>query len=228
MADEERARLEAAWPLFALRVRTPRLELRYPTDADLLALGDVAGDIHAPDERPFGFAWNDTDDLTRRRRILQHHWEQRGAFSPADWHLNLVTVVDGEVVGTQGVFATAFLVGRTVHTGSWLTRRCHGQGLGTEMRAAVLHLAFEGLGALRAETGALDGNPASIAVTTRNGYRPNGERIHVDGDRRRIEQRFVLDRADWEARRRGDIELLGLEPCLPLFGLGAPRGDAVD
>ena len=30
---------------------------------------------------------------------------------------------------------------------------------------------------------------------------------------------FRLERADWELRRRDDITIEGLEPCLPLFGL---------
>ncbi len=28
-----------------------------------------------------------------------------------------------------------------------------------------------------------------------------------------------MERADWENGRRDDIELVGLEACLPLFGL---------
>jgi RimJ/RimL family protein N-acetyltransferase len=39
-----------------------------------------------------------------------------------------------------------FAVLREVHTGSWLGQRYQGQGLGTEMRSAVLHLGFAGLG----------------------------------------------------------------------------------
>ena len=35
--------------------------------------------------------------------------------------------------------------------------------------------------------------------------------------------RFRLSREAWERRRREDIEILGLEPCLDLF-VGPPRG----
>jgi GNAT superfamily N-acetyltransferase len=54
-------------------------------------------------------------------------------------------VRDGVVVGSQGVGGRDFAVLREVHTGSWLERRYQGQGIGTQMRAAVLALAFDGL-----------------------------------------------------------------------------------
>ena len=56
-------------------------------------------------------------------------------------------LVDGEVVAVQDLFAVAFPVTRVAPTGSWLRRRFQGRGIGTAMRAAVLHLAFEGLDA---------------------------------------------------------------------------------
>ena len=217
-----RARLTGHWPLFGLVVRTPRLELRYPDDLDLAALADMATDIQEPGGlQPFSFAWHHGPADEVRRRLMQYQWARRGEWSPTTWNLNLAAVVDGEVVGTQGVHPThPYLVSRTFMSGSWLNRSHQGRGIGTEMRAAMLHLAFAGLGAERAETGAIEGNEASLGVTRKLGYRPNGEAISLDGEDRRVELRFVMDRADWEPRRRDDIELVGLEPCLPLFGLG--------
>jgi RimJ/RimL family protein N-acetyltransferase len=212
------------WPLFGLVVRTPRLELRYPDDADLAALAAVATDIEGPDGfQPFSIPWHRGTDDEVRRRVVQHHWLRRADWTSEAWHLNLVTVVDGAIVGSQGVFSVGpFAVSRTVSSGSWLNRSHQGQGIGTEMRAAMLHLAFAGLGAERAETGALEGNEPSQGVTRKLGYRPNGEAVHVEGDERRRELRFALDRADWEPSSRDDVELVGLEPCLPLFGLSVP------
>ena len=219
-----RAQLVEIWPLFGLVVRTPRLELRYPDDEDLAALATMATDIEDPSGfQPFSFAWHRGTDEEVRRRVVQHNWLRRAEWTAEAWHLNLVTVVDGAVVGTQGMFSVgAYPVSRTVSSGSWLNRPHQGHGLGTEMRAAILHLAFAGLGAERAETGAMEGNESSLGVTRKLGYRPNGEAVHVEGDERRRELKFLLDRADWEPVRRGDIELVGLEPCLPLFGLGEP------
>jgi RimJ/RimL family protein N-acetyltransferase len=222
-----RARLTEDWPLFGLSVRTPMLELRYPSDADLLELAERSKDIHGAPDRPFAFAWNVGTDEERRRRVLQYSWRRRGEWTVDDWHLPLATVVDGVVVGSQEVLSAGYPVSRTVHTGSWIARAFHGRGIGTEMRAAVLHLAFAGLGALRAESGALDGNAASTAVSTKLGYRLNGDAVHVEGSDRRMEQRFALDRADWQARPRHDIDIVGLEACLPLFGLPAAGGHGI-
>ena len=48
--------------LAALRLRTPRLELRLADEAELCELFAVAqAGIHPPDEMPFAVAW--TDDL---------------------------------------------------------------------------------------------------------------------------------------------------------------------
>ena len=59
----------------------------------------------------------------------------------------------------------------------------------------------------------------SEAVTRQLGYVDNGWSF---GDREGTQARllrFVLTRADWEQRRRDDIEITGLPACLPLLGL---------
>jgi RimJ/RimL family protein N-acetyltransferase len=217
--------LLATWPLFGLEVRTPRLSLRYPSDADLAALGALSGDIHDPDEMPFNVAWSRRPDGVRERSILQYHWRARSLWTPEDWELLLVAVVDGAVVGTQGMEGTHWGARRTVATGSWLHRPRQGQGLGTEMRHAVLHLAFAGLGARRAETDAFAWNRASQGVTEKLGYRRNGDHLAPGlepGDPPRLTLAYVLDRETWAARRRDDIEVVGLEPCLDLFAPAVP------
>ena len=90
------------------------------------------------------------------------------------------------------------------------------------MRAAVLHFAFAGLDAGRATTGAFHDNTRSLAVTTALGYEPNGDQLKVrDGEPTRCLE-FKMERADWARRRRDDITIDGLEPCLALFGLEDP------
>ncbi len=86
------------------------------------------------------------------------------------------------------------------------------------MRVAVLHLAFAGLGALEARSGAFSDNAASLAVSRRLGYRPDGREVGVRRGRRAIERRLVLTRGDWEASERPATTVEGLEPCLELFG----------
>lgn len=223
----DRSELTRLWPLFGLRVRTPVLELRYPDDRDLAALAGLSGDIHDDDFLPFSGTWSLLPDSERERAVLQYHWGRRGDFSAASWRLELVAVVDGEVVGTQGAIATDFAITRTLETGSWLGRAHQGKGLGKEMRAAILHLAFDGLGALRADTGAVEGNAASLAVTARMGYQANGDSIDATNGVRTRLLRFTLERDAWLRARRDDIEVVGLAPCLELFGLGPSPDDAI-
>ena len=46
------------WPLFDLRIVTPRLELRYVNDSDASELMALAAEgIHADDFMPFGIPW---------------------------------------------------------------------------------------------------------------------------------------------------------------------------
>lgn len=211
--------------MFGLEVRTPRLTLRYPDDEDALALAELgARGVHDPDATPFSIQWTSVSPPHQQRNTLGFLWDQRSTAQGDDWHLPLVTVVDGEVVGSQGLAATSWSVLREVGTGSWLGQAHQGQGTGTEMRAAALHLAFAGFGALRATTGAWEDNPSSLRVTRRLGYRPNGETRDVRKGEAVVMQRFAMDRADWEPGRRDDIELVGAEAVAELFGTERPPG----
>jgi len=120
-------------------------------------------------------------------------------------------------VGVQSMEAEHFRAVRSVETGSWLGLAHQGQGLGREMREAILHLAFAGLGAEEALSGAFEDNVASLATSRSVGYEENGEaRGHRrDGWGRTI--RFRIGRDVWEERRRADIEIIGLEECLEMF-----------
>src|SRR5205085_1357591 len=63
------------WPLFDLRLRTGNLELRLPTDDDLVALVAVArGGIHPPEEMPFGVAWTDAPSPEFERNFARFYW----------------------------------------------------------------------------------------------------------------------------------------------------------
>ncbi len=132
--------------------------------------------------------------------------------------------VDGRPVGVQDILAEHFGAVRSVETGSWLGRAHQGQGLGKEMRQAVLHLAFAGLGAKEALSDAFEDNAASIATSRSVGYEENGEaRGHRrDGSGRTI--RFRMSREAWEQRRRDDIRIEGLDRCLDMFVGEGPTG----
>jgi len=202
-----------------LRLRTPRLELRSPTDDDIVALIAVASSgIHAADVMPFKVAWTDLPSPDRERSSLRYFWGARSTWTPLSWRLPMAVVLNGEPIGVQEMFASDFATKRTVHTGSWLGRRFQGQGIGTEMRAAVLFLAFDGLAALAAESAVVDGNEASVAVSRKLGYRPNGETFIAPRGVPVVERKFRLLRNDWK-RDRVAVSVDNLEPCLELFGV---------
>ena len=108
---------------------------------------------------------------------------------------------------------------REVATGSWLGQKHQGKGIGTEMRAAVLHLAFEGLGAQTAVSSAWSDNKPSLGVSRKLGYTNDGVRRVMRRGKPVIDQRLRLDRATWAAKRTIPVRIEGLEPCLPLLGL---------
>ncbi|MGH3050330.1 MAG: GNAT family N-acetyltransferase [Gaiellaceae bacterium] len=203
-------------PLFALRLRTPRLELRLPSGSELAELRDLArAGIHPPEFMPFAYAW--TDAPYSEEWLVAFHEGQRAAWRPEAWDLELGVWTDGRLAGIQALMGKDFARSRTVVTGSWLGLQFQARGTGTEMRTAVLELAFRGLGAEVARSGAIDGNVASARVSEKLGYRvtgrgtvsPRGVEVgHTD---------FELRREDWHAPLAVEIE--GLEPCLPLFGL---------
>jgi RimJ/RimL family protein N-acetyltransferase len=207
------------WPLFGLRIRTPRLELAYVDDELAAGLADVAAQgIHPPGFHPFLSAWAEVPAPHLQRNTLQFLWGLRAAWKPTSWSCSLAVLVDGDVVGLQGFGGDDFPTRRTVGSGSWLGRAHQGRGIGSEMRAAMLHLAFAGLGAVRAESGAFHDNPASLSVSRKLGYQENGDEWRCRGDAADREVRLVLTRERWEQHRRDDIELIGLDPCLPFFG----------
>jgi RimJ/RimL family protein N-acetyltransferase len=87
------------------------------------------------------------------------------------------------------------------------------------MRAAVLALAFDGLGADWAESGFLPGNAASARISKKLGYVPNGEEVHEVAGTRVVENRVRVARDTWN-RNLVPVVIEGLEPCLKLFGVG--------
>jgi len=212
------------WPLFDLVVRTPRIELRLPCDDDFAGLIDVVDrGVHDPATMPFSIPWTDAKPAERARSAAQHWWSLRATWSPEDWNFNGAVFVGGRPAGIQGMIAQNFAVLRSVQSASWLGREFQGQGLGREMREAMLHLAFAGLGAEEALSGAFEDNVASLATSRAVGYVENGESRARRRDRMGRVVQLRLDRTTWERRRRDDIEIVGLESCREMF-LGPKAG----
>ena len=208
------------WPLFDVRLRTPHLELRLPTDDDLLELVRVARAGIVDEARTvFMVPWHKLPSPAFERQFLLHCWGNRGQWDPKAWSLSLAIVADGRAVGIQEVLARDFAVRRTVSSGSWIGREFQGRGLGTEARAAILALAFQGLGALAAESGYFEGNAVSARVSEKLGYRETGDEFFAIEGKRRREIKVRCTPETW-VRDLVPVSIEGLEPCLGLLGLG--------
>jgi RimJ/RimL family protein N-acetyltransferase len=212
------------YPPLNVEIRTPRLTLAGASDDLLerlvpLVRAGIADTEPWPFDDPISFY---ADSPEREWRWLRGIWRGRSRVGEQGWRLYFVVLVDGEPVGMQDLIGRDFDRFGTVTTFSWLAPGRRGQGLGREMRAAILHLAFAGLGAREAGSDAFADNAASNSISRVLGYQPNG----TDWDTRRGEpgqiQRWRLTRATWEKTRRDDIDLTGVEPCRPVLGIAAP------
>ncbi len=201
-------------PLWEIRVRTPRLELRLPSEDELVELFRVAQTgIHPPDEMPFYVPWTDNLELDAFLAFHRSAWTE---WRPEKWALNLIAFLDAAPIGSQGAEAKDFAVTREVETGSWLGARFQGRGLGTEQRAAVLELAFAGLQAGAAVSGSFSHNVKSQRVSEKLGYRRTGTRTMISRGEPVEHYDYRLERGAWSSPI--EVEITGLEPALPLFG----------
>lgn len=210
-------------PVYRIRLRTERLELPLPDFGDLTALADqAAAGVHGPDFQPFKNGWTEEEPLARGRTAFLWNLRLLSSITPERWCLPFVAVHDGRVIGKQDLAGKRYAVTREATTSSWLGQAHHGQGFGTEMRAAVLALLFEGLGADYALSDCLDGNAPSIAVSRKLGYRPDGIEHQVYKGERVTSLRWRLGREDWKAHRTHEVVIEGLDTeAEAMLGLGA-------
>jgi RimJ/RimL family protein N-acetyltransferase len=211
----------SSYPPLNVQVHTPRLSLLGATD-DLLerlvpvVRKGVVREAPWPFDDPMSLYMDNPD---REWAWLRRVWTGRGKVTDDFWRLYFVVVVDGEAVGMQDLIGNSFSAFGTVDTFSWIDPDVRGRGLGKEMRHAVLHLAFAGLGARQANSDAFLDNHASNRVSEALGYQPNGlDWATRRGDAAELE-RWRLTREQWSTGRRDDIELIGVTECLPVLGI---------
>jgi RimJ/RimL family protein N-acetyltransferase len=205
--------------LYGIRLRTSRLELRLGSRQELAEVHEVARQgIHPPDEMPFENPWTDRSaEPDFVERAVEFHEEALRDWRPDKWSLNLLTFYEERPIGSQGMRADDFPARRIVDTGSWLGRAFQGRGLGTEMRAAVLELAFRKLHAVAATSGSIFGNESSKRVSEKLGYRVTGTSTIAPRGEPVQKHDFRLERDEWHCPISVEIE--GVQPCLPLFGV---------
>jgi RimJ/RimL family protein N-acetyltransferase len=205
------------WPFFDLRITCGEVLLRGVTDADLDPLLAVLPEDLEQDPRHHAFLEPAAD---RRRVLTAEIWQHRGSWSPSTWVLDLAVEVDGRVVGVQALEGEEYPLLRTVDSYSWLAKEVRGRGLATVMRTGVLALAFGHLGAVAAVSSAEVGNAPSLAVSRRLGYVDNGL-SRTNSPNGVIDLQHVRLLAEtWRATGH-DVEIEGVEACLPWFGLDA-------
>ena len=207
--------------------------MRPPTDDEIAELARVARrGIHGDDVMPFANGWTDYPEHEFGRRFAQYFWSQRAGWRVDAWALPFAVFLDAEPVGVQQVNAQAFPILRTVGTGSWLARVHQRRGIGSEMRAAVLHFAFTALDAEVAVTGAYSYNEGSIGVSRKLGYEANGTRRDVVRGAAADALLFRLAREQWFATEHLDVTIEGFgavcralrrRPATQLIASPAPR-----
>ncbi|MDA1358290.1 GNAT family protein [Glycomyces luteolus] len=200
-------------PIYRLRLRTERLELRLPENFDEIAeLADTAAaGVHDPGFMPFGIPWTADGPKTTARNVAIYYHHVIGRWDARAWTLPFYVFLEGRPIGVQDIKGVELDVTREVATGSWIGRAHQGKGIGKEMRAAVLHFAFAELGADYATSSSYDANAASAGVSRSLGYRDDGIRLPVVQGVRRTELRWRLSRDDWEAHRKHEVVVEGLD-----------------
>src|ERR1019366_7403517 len=140
------------YPLLNVQVRTPRLTLVGATDDLLERLVPIIRDgILDPGQMPFDDPMSLYEDSPQREwKWLRGIWAGRARADPQWWRFYFVIMADGSPVGMQDLIGTNFAALGTVATFSWLRPSFRQRGFGTEMRSAILHLAFAGLAAREA------------------------------------------------------------------------------
>lgn len=207
------------WPTYRLRVTTPRLQLRLPTDAELSQLAALAGEgVHHPSQRPFLTPWTEGSASDRAQTVLRGHWGDLSEWAVTDWCLGLgVFTLDGEPRGMVSLRARDFPVVREVATSSWLGIPHQRQGFGTEARIGLLSLAFDHLGAEAAVTEVFPDNHASQGVSRKLGYQPDGISRDARGTEVLVSDRLRLTRDRWLADAHEGVSVEGIDECRAMF-----------
>jgi RimJ/RimL family protein N-acetyltransferase len=206
------------WPVFGLHVGCGPLELDPIRDADIPALVDLAAaGIHDAEAMPFAIPWSTSPDLPRT--MSSYYWRTRAEFGEDGWSLDLAVRWHGQLVGCQGFATQHYLVTRTGETGSWLGRPFQRQGIGTLMRQAICVFLFDHLDAAEVTSGAWLDNAASLGVSRKVGYEPNGQfRQQRRAGELSVMQKLRL-RPDRLVRPPYDVQVEGADAVRQVVGL---------
>ena len=213
---------DAADVYSSLQITAGVVTLRAVPWADLESYARLVSDgLFAPGEVPTIGPWYDPDDLvTSGRRLVGYHLSRWANLTSNDWALDFGIYVDQVLIGRQVMETEEFLRTGAVTTGSFLTPKERGHGYGKQARAAILHLAFDVLGAQLATTAALPNNGASRGVSIALGYSEVGLKTVMNGGRPYEVERFRLERDRWEkSDLPWPVATVGADPLKRLLGI---------
>ncbi|WP_150461128.1 GNAT family N-acetyltransferase [Nesterenkonia ebinurensis] len=175
--DDPSLSLEEVWPVFGLRIISPRLILRQVRETDFGAyVAAASSGIMKGPRNSFASPWDENTPTDIAKNSLTWLWSRRPAIGPDSWYLMLAVFVrsedgsEGPLIGMQDVWAEKYRVLRSLETASWLRADQQGKGYGKEQRAAALLWAFDHFDAEYAQSGAYDWNEPSKRVSESLGY----------------------------------------------------------
>jgi len=161
--------------------------------------------------------WTDEPSPSLERGVLQWGWRHRSEWTPNSWNFNGAVFVGDDVVGVQSLMATDFATLRAVKSGSWLGLVHQGQGIGKEMRTAILSFAFDQLEALEAHSGGFTDNESSLKLSRALGYEECSRRTVL---RRGVTAELLelkLERSTWIHTPHTTVEVSGFHRCRAFF-----------
>ena len=215
-----RTSLTDAWPLFGLRLRTERLELRLPTDDELVELLDLArAGIHPPGEMPFGVAWSTIPSPAFERGFLQHHWRMRATWSPDGLEPQPPDRPRRRARSARRRSArrTSPSTGRwRPDRGSAASSRAAGSARRCARRCSALPSTASGRASRRPRPSSTTRRrtrsraPSATPRTASAAWRPRASRATT--------QNFRMTDELWRARPRPPLAIEGLDACRDMFG----------
>ena len=153
------------------RLRLPivgrRLLLRTPQTTDASAIAHALRDrrVTRPIGLPAGYLIRDAREFIRRSK--------QGLQAGSKYNLSITLRTGGELVGGCGLDQIRW-DHRNAHVGYWIARPHWRKGYASEAVSLLISAGFRELGLHRIDTGVFPGNPRSIRVLRRLGFRFEG------------------------------------------------------
>lgn len=229
MQHTEVMSLDEIWPPYALTITCGNMTLSPVRDSDLPELAALAAGGVTTHPGAFIVDWDQGTAEEVARNLATYHWRTRAAISPEQWALEFTVRVDGEAVGVQSAGARAFAKRRTVGTGSWLSKKHQGRGIGTRMRQALAATSFDHFGARELVTSYFSGNDSSRRVSEKVGYVENGSVIDVSASGSHVgREHSMLLTPDRLVRPNEEVTVTGAEAVAEFLQLPTAAAEPVE